>query len=74
MPVELIGEGEYKLDSWKEIKVTDSFLEMEKDVTKCQNVESIQECTTKQYINRALRQCQCLPYNLGIFKKVSIEK
>ena len=69
-PVKLIGEGEYKIDAWKEIHVTESYLGLDKDVMKCQNEESIQSCQTEDYVERLLKVCGCLPYELALAKKV----
>ena len=70
MPVEFIGEGEYKIDVIKQIKVTHSYLGMDQSVKNCQTMETIYDCKTKQYINETLKACKCLPYNLGLVKKV----
>ena len=69
-PVKLIGEGKYKLDAVKEITVTESFLEMDLDVRKCQNEEPMEECTTRHYINDLLQQCDCLPLSISTSNKV----
>ena len=52
---------EYNLMVVKEIKVTDSFLGLDKDVINCQNRESLNECKTREYINTLNNQCGCLP-------------
>ena len=46
----------------KEIKVTESFLDLDKDVIKCQNKESFDQCKTRTYINSLNNQCGCLPF------------
>ena len=60
----LIGEGEYNINNLKELNVTESFFGLDANVKKCQNVESIYSCTTRQYINTILEQCGCLPINM----------
>ena len=62
----LIGEGEYNLNDLKEIKVTDSYVGLGQDVTKCQNEEPFFNCTTKQHINTFLRKCGCLPFAMQL--------
>ena len=69
-PVSLIGEGEYNLNILKEIKATDSYLGLDKDVRKCQNDEPLFNCTTRKFIEDILTECTCLPSNLRISNKV----
>ena len=52
---------EYNLNNIKQISVTDDFLTLDEEVTKCQNKESYMDCTTKVYIDTLLKDCQCLP-------------
>ena len=49
-PVTLYGEGQYNLLSLKEIYVTDSFMGLDKDTRKCQNIETFDDCKTRQYV------------------------
>ena len=46
-PVELIGEGQYNLNTLKEIVVTDSFLGLPEKDKSCQNVETYDDCITR---------------------------
>ena len=69
-PISLIGEGEYNLNVLKEIKATDSYLELDQDVRKCQNDEPLFNCTTRKFIETILSECKCLPSNLGLTNKV----
>ena len=66
----LMGEGEYNINNMKELKVTDSFLGLDKDDRKCQNEETLQNCTTKQYLNTMLGECGCLPLNMKLSHQV----
>ena len=66
----MIGEGKYNLNALKEIKVTDSYLGLDKNVKGCQNEESLEECTTRQHMDTYLQQCGCLPIAIGISKEV----
>ena len=63
-PVTLIGEGEYNINALTEIKVTESFLGLGKDVIECQNIESLYDCSNRKYIDTILGQCGCLPFNM----------
>ena len=68
----MIGEGEYNLNALREIRVTQSFLEMEEMDRGCQIVETIQDCSTRHHINSLTEECICLPLSLGLqlFEKV----
>ena len=49
----------------KEFDVTDGFISLGEKVTKCQNVESFEECETKEYLRLAREMCKCIPYSLS---------
>ena len=51
------------------MKVTDDYLGLDEDVRKCQNIEPFENCTTRQYLDSVLRQCNCIPYALKDFSK-----
>ena len=55
---------EYNLNNVKEIKVTKDFLGLDRSVIKCQNVESIEECRTRKYIDALMTHCRCLPFSI----------
>ena len=63
-PVTLPGEGEYNLNILKEVKVTDSFMELDEDVRECQNQEHYIDCTTNKIIEEMRQQCGCLPLSI----------
>ena len=69
-PFRLIGEGIYNLNVLKEIKVKDSFLDMDQDVIACQDVQPLDNCTTKHYMDSLLDECGCIPWNIRISDKV----
>ena len=69
-PVKLIGEGEYNMNTMKEIKVTDSYLGLDQDLKKCQNEEPYFNCTTRHYHDAVLKQCGCLPLHIARSNKV----
>ena len=69
----LIGEGKYNLNAIKEIKVTESFLGLDKDDRSCQNHEYLEDCTTNQFISSYLHQGGCIPFNLrSLMKEVRV--
>ena len=61
-----MGEGEYNLNSLKEIQVSDSYLELDPKIIKCQKKEPFYNCTTRQYLNTFMRDCGCLPVNMWV--------
>ena len=63
-PIALLGEGEYNINDLKEIKVTDSFLGLDKSIMACQTGESLHNCTTKHYQKTIFDQCGCMPLNM----------
>ena len=52
------------MDVVKEVKVTEDYLELDEYTRNCQNTETFEECTTKQYLNAVEKKCKCLPYGL----------
>ena len=69
-PVGLFGEGQYNLHSMKEISVTDSFMGLDRDTRRCQNVEKESDCKTRLYAAHLRKECGCLPLSLGLSRKV----
>ena len=69
-PVELTGEGLYNLNSLKEIKVTDSYLEIPEAVRDCQSTEPYYNCTTRLHLENIRKKCGCLPLALANIDKV----
>ena len=39
---------------------------MSQDARKCQNEETLHNCTTSHYINSFIKQCNCLPFSLKV--------
>ena len=68
--VSLSGEGSYNLNILKEIKVTESFNELDEDIKKCQNVEAYDGCTTRNYMKQLKRKCGCLPLAIRLSDQV----
>ena len=69
-PLKLYGGGNFALTAVKEIDVTEEYLEMSKDITKCQNKISLEECENKQYFEKIIEKCECIPLILGHKYKV----
>ena len=59
----------YYINVLKEIEVTDSFLTMDKEIRECQD-ESFDDCTTRNYMNTLINECQCLPFQIRLMEKV----
>ena len=70
-PVTLTGEGQYNFNSIKQIDVTESFLSIDQEFTKCQNREFFEDCTTKHYLLEVKEKCKCLPYAINQLDKVN---
>ena len=70
-PVNLFGEGQYNLNNIKEISVTDSFLGLNKDTRKCQNIETYDDCKTRLHEEHLRQECGCLPLSLRLSEKVN---
>ena len=45
---------------------------MERNVRKCQDDETFDECVASNYIDDLIEKCKCLPLNLRLTKKVFI--
>jgi len=71
-PVLFNGEGDYSLNSLKEIKVTESYLGLDQDVRECQHKEPLNNCTTRHNIEFILHKCGCLPLSIRVENKVNI--
>ena len=68
----LFGEGQYNLLSVKEISVTDSFMGLDKDIRRCKNIETYDECKTRLLIEHLRQECGCLPFSLRLSREVNI--
>ena len=60
----------YSIDSLAEIKVTGSYLGLDRETIECQDEEPYHNCTTRSYLEIILEQCGCLPKHLGASNKV----
>ena len=68
--MEIFDEGEYNLNNLKEIAVTESFMELDRDSRKCQNIETYEDCKTKSHADYLRQNCGCLPLSLRLSEKV----
>ena len=66
----MFGEGEYNLNTLKEVKATTTFFELTQEARGCQFNEPYEECTTKVTMNAIMEKCGCLPAPINIDKKV----
>ena len=66
-PLILSGEGNYALSVIKEVEVTDDFLGLKLPTRKCQNDEKYEDCTTRKYLKKIQKHCNCVPYQLRNF-------
>ena len=66
----LFGEGQYNFHSLKELSVTKSFMGLDIDIIKCQNIESYNDCKTRLYVRNMRKECGCLPLSLSLSEKV----
>ena len=65
-----MGEGEYNLNDLKETTTTHSFDGLDEKIRHCQNEESINDCTSRHYMDKLLRDCGCLPFQIRQDEKV----
>ena len=68
----LYGEGQYNFLSLKEISVTESFMGLDRDTIKCQNIESYNDCKTRLYVRKIRNECGCLPLSLRLSEQVKM--
>ena len=68
----MIGEGEFNLDDFRQIGITESYLGLDPVLKGCQNEEPLHNCTTRLYIQKLLEKCDCLPLNLRTSNEVSL--
>ena len=73
IPILLFGEGNYALTDIKQIKVTEDFLTLGEEKTKCQDMEEYDHCLTRIYGHKMIDICGCSPLSLKSFfpEKVS---
>ena len=69
-PVRLVGEFQFNLQSLKEITALESFLGLDIDARKCQNIETHNDCKTRLYIKNMTQECGCLPLSHIMTEKV----
>ena len=69
----LFGEGQYNLNSMKEINVTESFLGLDIHTRKCQNIETYDNCKTRIYLENLRQTCGCLPLSLQTSEEVKVK-
>ena len=63
-PLELPVDHDYNFNTVKEIEVTEEFLSLSLDTAECKNIESYDDCATREYIDTLLKECTCIPFNM----------
>ena len=56
------------MNNLKEIEVTDSFYELEREIRNCQNYktkDTYDNCTTRFFMEQMRLNCGCLPYAIN---------
>ena len=66
----MVGEGEYNLNTLKEVKVTSTFLDLDSEARGCQMKEPFEQCTTRMTIGNIVEKCKCLPADININDQV----
>ena len=54
----------YVLTDLKDVRVTEEFLGLGREITKCQNVEFRRDCLAREQVARMLSHCHCAPLHL----------
>ena len=67
----LIGEGQYNLHALKEVVVTESYLQLDRNIRRCQNDTIYEECLTNYYTDAMVKNCGCLPPSMSQVKIMS---
>ena len=62
----MLLDYEYNLNALNEIRTTDSFLSMNKDLRKCQGLETFDECLDRNFLSNLQEACKCLPLSLSL--------
>ena len=69
--LELVGEQGFHLKIFKEISVTESFMQLGDNVRGCQDVEMQRNCTIQKYVQTKTK-CGCVPLSLSLYDDDSI--
>ena len=64
IPLVLEEEGFYALTDLKDVRVTEEFLGLGQEVTRCQTKEARADCETRRYQEQVLASCHCAPLYL----------
>ena len=70
-PMQLKGEGTYKISNIKEFKVTEAFLNLDVETKGCQHEESFDRCMTKNNFIAITTNCNCVPYSMRNYSSLS---
>ena len=72
--MDILEEGQYNFLSLKEIVVTDSFMDLNRETKNCQNVKAYDKCKTQSHIQNLRQECGCLPLALRLSEKVNFKQ
>ena len=61
------------IESVKDIKATPSFYGLEESIRKCSNKSPYFDCTSKIFQQNSLKHCGCVPENINVEAKVTIQ-
>ena len=64
VPLVMRGEGHYTMWSAMNIEVTEEFVGLGREVTKCQTEEDRVDCQSRTFRERVLSHCKCSPFSL----------
>ena len=68
-PLRLYGAGDYAFTNVKEVEGTEDFLQLDEDVKKCQDKESVVDCLSREYLESGRKKCGCVPYELRNYSR-----
>ena len=68
----MLGPQKYYLTDAKQIKVTQSFLELGQDTTECQDRESFEQCSSSALHEAARAECGCIAYSLRNYSAINV--
>ena len=67
-PIELTEDGNYNFNVVSDIDYTEHFMSLDESTRGCQNLETLDSCTTRVWRENILKKCNCYPWKLGIGK------
>ena len=62
--------GKYNIKIFMDINVTDSFLGLNENTRGCQEKRNHEKCVSKDYVNKIMKKCGCVPISLSLHEQV----